>query len=320
MLILAGSSRLLISPTRASYKAIPVPRRDPTEGFSMVVDPEFKGSSPKGWTMAKLLGVIMSSPQTLVVKPHLQPVMVYLIPSSIARTKPRTDANVAPLHSGLDSGIAIHEYGHGVSNRLTGGSATGGCLSTAEARGMGEGWSDMMAMFVLAKKSDTATTSIPMGTYVETSQEVSRSHPYTTDMKVNPLTYGDLKTLREVHAPCNPTFLSARDAIVAADASYYKGANKCEILKAFAKRGLGSKATDTRKNDFSVPSECDGGAPSPRATTTDIKTQTTTTTTDRKTKTTKKVGTTTKKAGTTTDRKTKTTKKVRTTPIQYRAY
>ncbi|KAH6562121.1 hypothetical protein BASA62_009388 [Batrachochytrium salamandrivorans] len=112
--------------------------------------------------------------------------------------------------------------------------------------------------------------------------------------------------------PCNPTFLSARDAIVAADASYYKGANKCEILKAFAKRGLGSKATDTRKNDFSVPSECDGDAPSPRATTTDIKTQTTTTT-DRKTKTTKKVGTTTKKAGTTTDRKTKTTKKVGTT-------
>ncbi|KAH9276110.1 hypothetical protein BASA83_001383 [Batrachochytrium salamandrivorans] len=31
--------------------------------------------------------------------------------------------------------------------------------------------------------------------------------------------------------PCNPTFLSARDAIIAADASYYKGANKCEILK-----------------------------------------------------------------------------------------
>ncbi|KAH9244680.1 hypothetical protein BASA81_017905 [Batrachochytrium salamandrivorans] len=25
---------------KASYKAIPVPRRDPTEGFSMVVDPE----------------------------------------------------------------------------------------------------------------------------------------------------------------------------------------------------------------------------------------------------------------------------------------
>ncbi|KAH9273371.1 hypothetical protein BASA83_004373 [Batrachochytrium salamandrivorans] len=197
-----------------------------------------------------------------------------------------------------------------------------------------------MALFVLAKKSDTATTSIPMGTYVEDKPGGTRSHPYTTDMKVNPLTYGDLKTLREVHAvgevwasmlwevywslvtkhgfssnlhdasqsagnivamqniigglmiqSCNPTFLGARDAIVAADASYYKGANKCEILKAFAKRGLGSKATDTRKNDFSVPSECDGDAPSPDPTTT--------TTRRSRTTTTKISRTTTKKARTT---------------------
>ncbi|KAH6560503.1 hypothetical protein BASA60_000241 [Batrachochytrium salamandrivorans] len=212
--------------------------------------------------------------------------------------------------SGLDNGIPIHEYGHGVSNRLTGGSATSGCLRTAEAGGMGEGWSDILALIVLAKSSDTATTSIPMGTYVRGKPEGIRSHPYTTDMKVNPLTYGDLQTRDEVHdvgevwtsllwevywslvtkhgfssnlsnakqsagnvvamqniiggmmlQPCNPTFLSARDAIVAADASYYKGANKCEILKAFAKRGLGSKATSSRRNDFSVPSECGGDAP-----------------------------------------------------------
>ncbi|KAH6583176.1 hypothetical protein BASA61_008118 [Batrachochytrium salamandrivorans] len=45
--------------------------------------------------------------------------------------------------TGLDSGVAIHEYGHGVSNRLTGGAATSGCLITAEAQGLGEGWSDM---------------------------------------------------------------------------------------------------------------------------------------------------------------------------------
>ncbi|KAJ1332402.1 hypothetical protein BSLG_010837 [Batrachochytrium salamandrivorans] len=405
---------------KASYKAIPVPRRDPTEGFSMVVDPEFKGSSPKGWTTGKATG------GNNVVTSNLSGKTTPSTKNGVFDTKfngddePGTDANVAAaavnlfyinnlMHdityqygftekagnfqkdnfgkggqdgdavvvtvlntsdvdnadfftppdgqpgemnmysftyttpnrsSGLDSGIAIHEYGHGVSNRLTGGSATGGCLSTAEARGMGEGWSDMMALFVLAKKSDTATTSIPMGTYVEGKPGGTRSHPYTTDMKVNPLTYGDLKTLREVHAvgevwasmlwevywglvtkhgfsanlhdakqsagnivamqniigglmiqSCNPTFLGARDAIVAADASYYKGANKCEILKAFAKRGLGSKATDTRKNDFSVPSECDGDAPSPDPTTT--------TTRRSRTTTTKISRTTTKKARTT---------------------
>ncbi|KAH9250559.1 hypothetical protein BASA81_011604 [Batrachochytrium salamandrivorans] len=94
----------------------------------------------------------------------------------------------------------------------------------------------------------------------------------------------------------NPTFLGARDAIVAADVTHYKGANKCDILKHLLSVGLGSKATDTRKNDFSVPPECDGNAPPPRATTTDI---TTRATTGKATTTTKKVGTTTKKAGTT---------------------
>ena len=43
--------------------------------------------------------------------------------------------------------------------------------------------------------------------------------------------------------PCNPTFLKARDAILAADQSYYKGEFKCEIWKAFAKRGMGVDAT-----------------------------------------------------------------------------
>ncbi|KAH6596674.1 hypothetical protein BASA61_003368 [Batrachochytrium salamandrivorans] len=114
--------------------------------------------------------------------------------------------------SGLDNGIPIHEYGHGVSNRLTGGSATSGCLRTAEAGGMGEGWSDILALIVLAKSSDTATTSIPMGTYVEASQKSA----------------GNVVAMQNIIGgmmlqPCNPTFLSARDAIVAADASYYNG-------------------------------------------------------------------------------------------------
>ncbi|KAH6584206.1 hypothetical protein BASA61_007604 [Batrachochytrium salamandrivorans] len=56
---------------------------------------------------------------------------------------------------------------------------------------------------------------------------------------------------------CNPTLLGARDAIITADINHYKGANKCEIYKAFAKRGLGFGATDTRTNDFSVPPECE---------------------------------------------------------------
>lgn len=42
----------------------------------------------------------------------------------------------------------IHEMTHGITNRMTGG-GTGRCLQTTEAGGMGEGWSDAMAEYVL---------------------------------------------------------------------------------------------------------------------------------------------------------------------------
>ncbi|KAH6597655.1 hypothetical protein BASA50_004261 [Batrachochytrium salamandrivorans] len=439
---------------KASYKVIPVPRRDATEGFSMVANPEFKGSSPNGWTAGKATGGnnvvtsdtrgkttsstsdgvfdtkfngddepstddnIAASAVNLFYVSNLMHDITYqygftekagnfqkdnfgkggqdgdAVVVNVLNTSKVNNANffappdgqpgemnmfrftyTTPSRSGgFDNGIPIHEYGHGVSVRLTGGSATGECLGTDEAGGMGEGWSDMMALFVLAKESDTATTSIPMGAYVAGKPEGIRSHPYTTDMKVNPWTYGDLKTLDEVHdvgevwasllwevywslvtkhgfsanlhdakqsagnivamqniigglmtQPCNPTFLSARDAIVAADASYYKGANKCEILKAFAKRGLGSKATSSRKSDFSVPSECDDptttDTPSPDSTTTDTTEETSTTTTketatttgETATTTTEETATATEEATTTTKRSKTTTKRSRTT-------
>ncbi|KDN46680.1 hypothetical protein RSAG8_04060, partial [Rhizoctonia solani AG-8 WAC10335] len=40
--------------------------------------------------------------------------------------------------------------------------------------------------------------------------------------------------------PCNPTFLTVRDAIIQADANRYAGANQCLLWQAFARRGLGS--------------------------------------------------------------------------------
>ncbi|KAH9264546.1 hypothetical protein BASA83_011947 [Batrachochytrium salamandrivorans] len=39
---------------------------------------------------------------------------------------------------------------------------------------------------------------------------------------------------------CDPTFASARDAMIAADFAYYGGVNKRLIIKGFSKRGLGS--------------------------------------------------------------------------------
>ena len=55
--------------------------------------------------------------------------------------------------------------------------------------------------------------------------------------------------------PCNPTFVSARDAWIQADANRYAGANKCLLWNAFASRGLGVKAANFN-DDSSVPSGC----------------------------------------------------------------
>jgi extracellular elastinolytic metalloproteinase len=56
--------------------------------------------------------------------------------------------------------------------------------------------------------------------------------------------------------PCRPSFVDARDAILQADEVNYNSANKCELWKGFAKRGLGQKARSGGMEDFTVPVEC----------------------------------------------------------------
>jgi extracellular elastinolytic metalloproteinase len=107
-----------------------------------------------------------------------------------------------PMRDGdLDNGVIFHEYGHGISNRLTGGPANSNCLRNAEQGG--EGWSDWFALMLTMKAGDTATTRRPMGTYVigqPTTGVGIRAFPYTTDMTVDPRTYDTIKSNTEVHA------------------------------------------------------------------------------------------------------------------------
>lgn len=56
--------------------------------------------------------------------------------------------------------------------------------------------------------------------------------------------------------PCNPTFLQARDAIIAADKVRNKGANFCVLMKGFAKRGMGVGASENFENSFNIPRGC----------------------------------------------------------------
>ena len=55
--------------------------------------------------------------------------------------------------------------------------------------------------------------------------------------------------------PCNPTFLTARNAWIQADANRYAGANKCTLWKAFASKGLGVNAAN-HNDDTTLPSGC----------------------------------------------------------------
>ena len=96
----------------------------------------------------------------------------------------------AQFDSDLDNGVIAHEYGHGISNRLTGGPANAGCLFGGEQ--MGEGWSDFVALATTARATDDGAMARGIGNYVDglpTTGGGIRRFPYSTDMNVNPLTY-----------------------------------------------------------------------------------------------------------------------------------
>ncbi|KAJ3252058.1 Fungalysin/Thermolysin Extracellular metalloproteinase 5 [Boothiomyces macroporosus] len=116
------------------------------------------------------------------------------------KSKPKRDGS-------LDVGIPMHEYTHGLSNRLTGGNRQANCLSTLQSRAMGEGmrnlilgWSDTVAMFLLRTENDTIDTDYVHSDYAMNTPKGSRTFPYSTNMARNPLTFNDLNNRTEVHA------------------------------------------------------------------------------------------------------------------------
>ena len=91
----------------------------------------------------------------------------------------------------FDNGIIAHEYGHGISTRLTGTN----CLSGDEQAG--EGWSDFFGLAMTAKVGDFGEMSRGIGTYVSAENNEGRgirSYPYSRDMGLNPMTYDDIIT------------------------------------------------------------------------------------------------------------------------------
>lgn len=92
--------------------------------------------------------------------------------------------------SSFDNGIIVHEYGHGISTRLTGGANNSGCLNNNFQ--MGEGWSDWFALMLTMKATDVATDGRGIGTFV-TGQDIDgrgiRTRQYSTDFAINEYTF-----------------------------------------------------------------------------------------------------------------------------------
>jgi extracellular elastinolytic metalloproteinase len=103
------------------------------------------------------------------------------------------DVGADLIDGDFDNGIIAHEFGHGVSNRLTGGPANSSCLGLGEQ--MGEGWSDFLGLILTAKPGDRATKKRGIGTFAQrqdTSGAGIRRYPYSTDRLINPHTYNNI--------------------------------------------------------------------------------------------------------------------------------
>jgi extracellular elastinolytic metalloproteinase len=102
---------------------------------------------------------------------------------------------VNEFDSSFDNLVIAHEYGHGISTRLTGGAANSGCLSGDEQ--MGEGWSDWIGLMLSLKPGQNGVTGRGVGNYL-TTQDTNgvgiRPYRYSTSMTTNPHTYNSIKT------------------------------------------------------------------------------------------------------------------------------
>src|SRR5690606_14000032 len=100
----------------------------------------------------------------------------------------------------LDNGIIAHEYGHGISNRLTGGPNTSGCLNNQEQ--MGEGWSDYIALVMTMQPGDQGTDGSGIATYALSQPNTGnglRPTRYSTNMSINNATYDRIKSVSVPH-------------------------------------------------------------------------------------------------------------------------
>lgn len=132
-----------------------------------------------------------------------------LIKAEITRTQTVTAVFQPPgqssgpkyLDASFDNGIIAHEFGHGISTRLTGGPSVSTCLYNDEQ--MGEGWSDFFTLVTTVKPGQNGKLSRGIGNYAVRAGLTGggiRRFPYSTDFNVNHQIYNDIIGTTSPHA------------------------------------------------------------------------------------------------------------------------
>ncbi|ANF49417.1 metalloprotease [Chryseobacterium glaciei] len=152
-------------------------------------------NTANGSTIGNMSGVdaTVTIPSVLITNAEGEYIKTQLASGAVNVTLKNDPATSVTPDGSFDNGIVTHEYGHGISNRLTG--AGFGCLnSSADKEQMGEGWSDFFALMLTNKAGDNATVARGMGTYVQ-GQDITgggiRPAKYSPNFAINDFTYTD---------------------------------------------------------------------------------------------------------------------------------
>ncbi len=111
--------------------------------------------------------------------------------------------DTSTVNHALDNLAAVHEYAHGISTRLVGGSGNIDFPSVSQEQ-MGEGWSDWLGLMFTIEPGDSGTDSRPVGQYIygqgpNGPGALDRPTHYSTDTSINGTTYDDVQNLAFNH-------------------------------------------------------------------------------------------------------------------------
>ena len=171
---------------------------------------------------------------------------------------------------GFARDLVVHEYAHGVTTRRVGGPADLACLSGYHGGVLREGWSDAFAASFFDDPSIGEFLTLGNGFFRDLRNDLKMG-PWSPYVDQDVFWGGGLWDIRQsmaaldpsggvddVHrliveslaiAPCDPTLLDARDAILAADTALFASVHHALLWNVFAARGMGENASAIDESD-----------------------------------------------------------------------